>query len=272
MARGRRLRVLLIACRFEVQRHLFSREFIATQPRGAKLICPPWTGSSRFPLCLGIVDVEEQTFLLDTLRPGDVAVDVGAFLGIYTVLMAACGATVYAFEPTERVREVLTRSIRANGFTRSVSVSSIALSDFTGRASFTTEFDSGNRLVGGDAAGGSVTSEVAVDTLDHWADLNDLTGLFVVKIDAEGADERVLMGAAAVLERFDPVVIVEYWDGADPLRSLLRSHGYEARRYIPEERRLVARPDAAAPDGNLIACSAERLQDVQRRLASIEEY
>ena len=267
MARGRRLRVLLIAYRFEVQRRLFSREFTATLPRGATLICPPWTGSSRELLCFGIVDFEEQTFLLDTLGPGDVAVDVGAFLGTYTVLMAACGATGHAFEPTERVCDVLTRSIDANGFAQPVTVNPIALSDFTGRASFTTDFDSGNRLAGGNATDVRATSEVAVDTLDHWADLHDLSGLFVIKIDAEGADESVLLGAAAVLKKFDPVVIVEYWDDAGALQALLRSQGYEACRYVPEERRLVARSDAAGTDGNLVACSAERLKDVQRRLA-----
>lgn len=266
MARGRRLRVLATACRFEIQRRLSTREFIARLPRGATLICPPWTGSSRAPLCLGIEDFEEQTFLLDTLRSGDVAVDVGAYFGIYTVLMAACGATVHAFEPARRVHEVLMRSINANGFAQPVTVHAIALSDFSGRASFTTELDSGNRLAGRDGTGGPATSEVAVDTLDHWADLHDLTGLFVIKIDAEGADGSVLSGATAVLKKFDPVVIVEYWDDAGALRSLLRSHGLEARRYVPEEHRLVARSDAAGTDGNLIACSAARMEDVQRRL------
>ena len=106
LAHGRRVRVLATALRFEVQRHGAPRETLVTLPGGGMLYCPSWSGSSRGPICVGLEDVEEQTFLLDTITAGDVALDVGAHLGTYTILMAARGAEVHAFEPAAQVRAV----------------------------------------------------------------------------------------------------------------------------------------------------------------------
>lgn len=44
---------------------------------------------------------------IDRLAPGDIAIDCGANVGIYTKLMAESGATVYAFEPNRAAYEEL---------------------------------------------------------------------------------------------------------------------------------------------------------------------
>jgi FkbM family methyltransferase len=46
-------------------------------------------------------------YLARRLRPGQVAIDCGANVGVYTAVLAQTGATVYAFEPDPAAFEVL---------------------------------------------------------------------------------------------------------------------------------------------------------------------
>ena len=267
MARRRRLAVLSTAARWEIMRRRSPRDVAVSLPGGGVLVCPPWTGSSRGPLSIGLEDFPEQTFLLDALAPGDVALDVGAHLGTYSVLMASRGATLHAFEPAPEARAALASTLARNAFTQPVEIHAVALSDFTGHANFALGSDSGNHLSASDTdTSEAETIEVEVDTLDNWATTHDLASLFVLKIDAEGADENVLRGASGVLARCEPVVMVEYWKDPSALKGLLANYGYETYRYDPHERVLVPSQDVSGSDGNLIACTTKRRDDVQGRL------
>jgi len=49
---------------------------------------------------------------LRELRPGDIAIDCGANVGLFTRKMAATGATVYAFEPDPYAFEILQQRLK----------------------------------------------------------------------------------------------------------------------------------------------------------------
>ncbi len=58
-------------------------------------------------------------FMWRNVKPGQVAVDVGANHGYYTLLLADLvgpGGKVHAFEPNPRLAELLDRNIAVNGF------------------------------------------------------------------------------------------------------------------------------------------------------------
>ncbi len=78
--------------------------------------------------------------------------------------------------------------------------------------------------------------------------------VFLVRIDAKGEDEAVLRGAHALLERCQPVVIVETWGGGNPVRQLLANQGYRVYRYEPVARRLVEFSPDWSGQANFIAC------------------
>jgi hypothetical protein len=67
----------------------------------------------------------------------------------------------------------------------------------------------------------------------------------VVKIDVEGAELDVLSSATTLLDKFRPVLIVEYgtntWNAfgatAEAIRSLCRRHRYIIRRFNLKKRR-----------------------------------
>lgn len=58
-------------------------------------------------------EVDDFAVAAAGLRPGDVAIDCGANVGIYTIMMAAQGATVFAFEPDPAAHEKLVEATRA---------------------------------------------------------------------------------------------------------------------------------------------------------------
>src|ERR1700724_4253990 len=78
----------------------------------------------------------EMDLLLSLLNEGDIAVDIGANIGVYTLNMAQrIGAMgkVYAFEPEPTNFELLTKNVRENNLTN-VICPELALSNKAGLA------------------------------------------------------------------------------------------------------------------------------------------
>jgi len=153
-------------------------------------------------------------------EPGQVVVDVGASYGPYTLAAAACGARVIAFEPEPSVFVDLRRNVEANGFAGLVSLhrsglwSEAAVVDM---ASYAPHWPAG-----------TITTPFNLVPLDRF----NLQRVDWLKIDVEGAEEKVLQGALLTLERCRPVVIVECHvfldaDLGDKCSRILRDAGYK---------------------------------------------
>ncbi|MDQ3461748.1 MAG: FkbM family methyltransferase [Actinomycetota bacterium] len=212
----------------------------------------------------------EQTFLLHLVRPGDSAIDVGANVGIYSLSLAGLGAKVWAFEPSSAIRPALALNVQLNRAEDRVRVLPFALGAKNGHTLFTSNLEGTNHVVTGEAI--SPTETVEIRRLDDVV-ADPATGLvdeniLLLKIDAEGEDEAVLLGAAALLERCQPVVIVETWAGGEAVRALLAEHGYRVYWYEPEVRQLVEFPSNWSGQANFIAVTAAREEEVMRRLAN----
>ena len=156
------------------------------------------------------VEPKKTDALLRVLKPGQVVFDVGADIG-YTLLAAlrtGPGGRVFAFEPSPRNISYLHRHLVLNGATNVVVVPA-ACSDSSGLAMFEESVDCAEgRLAEPRAAGGdSRLSLVATVTIDEVV---RVTGRVpdVMKIDVEGAEERVLRGAARTLASMRPTLIL----------------------------------------------------------------
>jgi len=78
-------------------------------------------------------------WLGETFHGGDVFYDIGANVGAYSLVAAACGgprSRVYAFEPGATTFSQLCRNIAVNGFDGVVTPLPIALTDFTRLVTF----------------------------------------------------------------------------------------------------------------------------------------
>ncbi|MFG1360827.1 FkbM family methyltransferase [Xanthobacter pseudotagetidis] len=188
-----------------------------------------------------------STFLLrDAMEPelhtiqkfvgaGDVFVDVGANIGLFTVKVAPKAAKVIAVEPGEAARAQLLGNIALNGFTN-VTVVPKALADKEGTAALH------HNPVGDDPQSFSLISDgsdagseqVAMTTLDAVVRDAGVDRVDCIKIDVEGAEGMVIAGGQHTLSTYHPTVIFEmncptlFKAGGDPAAawSALKALGY----------------------------------------------
>ena len=161
---------------------------------------------------LGAHEPHITRFLIDhiRLRADDIALDVGANIGWYTVLLdrlSEAGARIFAFEPDPESYRLLRTNLETNGATR-VTALNIALGDAPGFAELHRYKDANNgrhTLLAGNSEGGIV--RVPVNTLRAFWDDQHLGSRSIrfLKIDVEGFEYYVLRGAGDLLKRCDCV-------------------------------------------------------------------
>lgn len=164
-------------------------------------------------LIYGTFELAELNFVNQYLRPGNLAMDIGANVGIFTVVMGATvGDTgrVFAFEPVPANLIRLEKNISKNAL-RNVQIFTLALGISDGQMNLCMATDpaypSLHEVQDGFATGMDI--KVQVRTLDSvWQELGCPAVAFV-KIDVEGAEMDVLRGAMIFLTTCRPTLLVE---------------------------------------------------------------
>jgi FkbM family methyltransferase len=159
----------------------------------------------------------ERLFVRRFLRGGDNVVDAGANYGLYTLISAvSVGAEgrVWSFEPAARERAKLGANVRLNGL-ENVVIREEALSDREGDAElyvYSEGMGAWSSMAPADI--GAPCEKVAVreTTLDGFAASAGLGRLDLLKVDVEGAEDRLFRGAKGCLAELRPVVLCEFSD------------------------------------------------------------
>jgi FkbM family methyltransferase len=161
------------------------------------------------------VDPEEIRWMRSVLRPGDLAVDVGAYKGGYTYWMrreVGDAGTVLAFEPQPELAAYLRERVLDFGW-RNVQVHETALSSEPGWRTLYrpgAEPSPAASLVGASLPTGAVGHDVRVSTLDAvLADTAAGATVRLIKCDVEGHELDVFVGAASALETHRPHLLFE---------------------------------------------------------------
>jgi FkbM family methyltransferase len=157
---------------------------------------------------LGTYEVDRLRAFADCIHPGATVYDVGANVGIYSLLASVRvgpAGKVYAFEPLERNLGYLRRHMTLNRVQNCV-VLDAAVSDSDALRRFSTkcwDFSMGRLSEQGDV-------EVATVTLDSCIYREKgLRPPDTIKIDVEGGELEVLQGATRTFTEFHPVVFLE---------------------------------------------------------------
>jgi len=154
----------------------------------------------------GAFEEAELNFISGTLKPGMVAADIGANIGVHTLVMAtAVGASgsVHAFEPSAAFAW-LRRNIRRNSFEQVVIGNEMAIGSQTGTIKLNkcTEgneaFTSSSEPLFGSC---HETFESRAITLDEYAQSNHVLKFDLVKIDVEGHELQVFEGCEKLFAR-----------------------------------------------------------------------
>lgn len=146
------------------------------------------------------------------LRPGHVVFDVGSHAGLHLAqfldLIGPSGRAI-AFEPIPKLAHELAKRYRDRS---NVDIRNIALSDKPGCADFLVLHAaigmSGFKQRAGSGNQGAERIRVDIDTLDRHA--ARVTRLDYIKIDIEGAEIGCLRGARETVNRYRPLISVEY--------------------------------------------------------------
>ena len=147
------------------------------------------------------------------LNAGDVAVDIGANIGFFTLLMAqrvGPSGVVWAFEPSSATRQRLLANIELNQVGH-VKVRKEAISDREGEAPFFAGNDDHTGLASLRALGADDSSyRVRTSRLGACIDADPPPRL--IKIDIEGAEHLALLGMREILAAHHPDLIIEMSD------------------------------------------------------------
>jgi len=217
-------------------------------PFGTSFTGPAADVITRHIYRLGAHEPAITRYLLEhvRLRAGDVAFDVGANLGWYSVLLSRLsepGAQIFAFEPDPESYRLLTRNLAANA-AGCVAAFNVALGETAGTAELHRYKSSNNgrhTLLSGNTSGGVV--RVAVDTLSAFWERHALgdSPIRLLKVDVEGFEYFVLRGAGELLRRC-ACLLLEYSPESLPvaglksqlLLDLLAATGLEPHAFVGE--------------------------------------
>ncbi len=192
---------------------------------------------------VGLHEFFDMMVPLHFLRRGDLFLDVGANVGTYTVLASGvCGARTLAFEPDPITLSHLKRNIEINGLSERARVYDCALGATSGEVAFTVGLDTVNRIANG---GDKRTRTVRMEKLDEIVSDSQT---IMMKVDVEGAELEVLLGAEKLLAN-PSLKVIELETVAPESARILGSSGFEVACYDPFQR-VLARKSTTCRSSN----------------------
>ncbi len=152
---------------------------------------------------------ETFRFFHENIKPGDTVLDIGGHIGLFAVVTAklvGSGGKVFTFEPTPFTRNVLQEVVKINGCAEIVEVRGEAVSSKRGETVF---FDTGETLSNANSLVKTELSKneipITLISVDEFVKEKGIT-VNCVKIDVEGGELDVLIGARETLLNQRPVV------------------------------------------------------------------
>lgn len=218
--------------------------------RGMVFRCGPITGLS--PWYSGS-ERPHQVIFRSFIQPGDTVIDIGANWGLHTLYMSRLvgnDGLVLSVEPFPAACADLKWHLEANKC-RNVRILPVALGDGNGRAEF---------LPGASASTGSLTSvrsesemsarsfPITMRTLDSLVEeLDGRRRISLVKVDVEGAESKVLIGARKTLRMLRPRFVIDLHTPEQDVNvaALLIENGYELSRVTGPP---ILHPDKGWPE------------------------
>ena len=189
--------------------------------RGFKWI----VGSSNHGCWLGSYEWGRRRLFEETVKEGNIVFDIGAHVGFYTLLASALvgpAGKVFAFEPLSQNVSYLKEHLRINKV-ENVVIHEAAVFDRTGTAPFDLRHISSQGRI-------SSQGDQVIDTvsLDELIANGEIPNPDYIKIDVEGTELKVLLGAEEILSKAYPTILLDTHSPETNRRccEFLKSLGY----------------------------------------------
>ena len=177
-------------------------------------------------------------------RPGDLVVDVGAYIGNHTVFLAGIAdLRVVAIEPYPSSANILRSNVKRNNLGHLVEVHEIAAGTRGGFGGFVVPDPHNLGMVRVGVGEGPVEIEAVDAIIGH-------TPVVAMKIDVEGMELDVLNGSSSTIRSHRPLVYAEVADiiAERQVRHWMDEHGYSFTREFNETAtQLFAPSDSSVP-------------------------
>ena len=186
---------------------------------------------------------ENFSFLKDHVKVGDTVLDVGAHIGLFSVISSRlCGNSgkVLSFEPARETFALLQQTIRINDLSNLIIPRQAAVSDRSGKITFYVSpirGDNSNSLVSYKDDRELIPVEVDMVSIDDLVAADHALKPSFIKIDVEGAELDALRGASYTMRTCKPAMILaihpepirEKGDSVEAIFHFIREHRYTAR-------------------------------------------
>jgi FkbM family methyltransferase len=220
-------------------------------------------------LYCGLSDFSDMAFVLHTLTPQDLFIDIGANSGSYTVL--ACGfigSRGYCFEPVPSSYSRLLDNLLINKLQSRVTALNVGLSDQEQEILFSRDYGTGNHALA-DHETNTPSIRVPVCTLDSVLSAESPS---MIKIDVEGYETKALAGAKETLSKPSLHSIIMELNGSgsrygfdeEKILETMRDYGFRTYLYDPFRRKLHALEGKNNSDGNTLFI--RNVDEVQEKL------
>jgi FkbM family methyltransferase len=182
---------------------------------------------------------DETDYMCKVLKKGDVFVDIGSNIGLFSLIASKIVGNegkVICFEPSPLTYTRLKENVTINNY-NNLDVRNLGLSDSIGELAFYVSnngYDAWNSFSPSADNKLELSIKVPVSTLDFELSDIDKSKIKLVKIDVEGWEKFVLLGAKKFLINFNPIVMVEFteqntFNSGYPVHEIydiMNSYGY----------------------------------------------
>lgn len=182
-------------------------------------------------ICRHFYESAELEKIKDYIVPGMVVVDVGANIGNHTVYFGSIlqASRVYSFEPQPIPAEICKKNIMLNDLENIVKLYDFGLGSDSTQADIIYD-GSGVHNLGGTMLKESEHGNIIIKKLD---DISIPEKTDFVKIDVEGMEAEVLLGAKNTLVKDTPIIWIEIMDrNYETVVSILNGYGYVIKEVL----------------------------------------
>ncbi len=225
---------------------------------------------------VGLPEFDDMSFLLHFLNKQDQFLDIGANIGVYSLLASGINkCNTISFEPVPSTFKYLVDNIEINQLGNAIDAKNIGLSSKEDNLFFTKSQDTVNHVVEFES---DDTVKVSVQALDQISIPQDIKDI-LIKLDVEGFELNVLNGAINLLadSRLKALIVElngsgeKYGFKDSEVDKKLMENGFIRFDYNPFKRSLSSK-DRFNKEGNTLYIRSSEVDYVTAKLIKANSF